>query len=69
MNFPARTPPPLVVLQLSDSHLSADPQALYREQSADANLARLHRHDGEPPGTARGLATSGTLDGCTGHCS
>lgn len=41
MNLPTTTEKPLVLLQLSDSHLSADPQALYREQSADANLASL----------------------------
>lgn len=45
MNLPTTQNPdrarPLTLLQLSDSHLSADPQASYRDQSADANLASL----------------------------
>ncbi len=45
MNLPTTQSPdrsrPLTLLQLSDSHLSADPQARYRDQSADANLASL----------------------------
>ncbi len=32
---------PFTLLQLSDSHLSADPAAEYRGQNADANLGRL----------------------------
>lgn len=32
---------PFTLLQLSDSHLSADPAASYRGQNADANLLRL----------------------------
>jgi Icc protein len=32
---------PFTLLQLSDSHLSADPAAEYRGQNADANLERL----------------------------
>ncbi|MFP4207435.1 MAG: metallophosphoesterase [Wenzhouxiangella sp.] len=34
-------PEPFTLLQLSDSHLAADPAADYRGQNADANLARL----------------------------
>ncbi|QKK01318.1 MAG: hypothetical protein HND55_00850 [Pseudomonadota bacterium] len=41
MNLPAATQQPITVLQLSDSHLPADPQARYRGQSADVNLASL----------------------------
>jgi Icc protein len=41
MNLPAATPKPTTLLQLSDSHLSEDPQAEYRGQPADANLATL----------------------------
>ncbi len=41
MNLPAASLPPTTLLQLSDSHLSEDPQALYRGQPADANLAGL----------------------------
>lgn len=41
MNLPAATPQPVTLLQLSDSHLSKDPQARYRGQLADANLASL----------------------------
>jgi Icc protein len=41
MNLPASTPKPTTLLQLSDSHLSEDPQAEYRGQPADANLASL----------------------------
>ncbi|NBB92935.1 MAG: hypothetical protein GVY32_07195 [Gammaproteobacteria bacterium] len=41
MNLPAATPKPTTLLQLSDSHLSEDPQAEYRGQPADANLASL----------------------------
>lgn len=40
-SLPATAKQPVTLLQLSDSHLSADPQALYRGQSADANLASL----------------------------
>ncbi|HLS06145.1 MAG TPA: metallophosphoesterase [Wenzhouxiangella sp.] len=36
-----KTDSALTVVQLSDTHLSADPQALYRGQNPDANLARL----------------------------
>lgn len=41
MNLPAATEQPITLLQLSDSHLSEDPQARYRGQPADANLATL----------------------------
>lgn len=41
MNLPAATEQPITLLQLSDSHLSEDPQARYRGQHADANLASL----------------------------
>ncbi|RFF26773.1 MULTISPECIES: metallophosphoesterase [unclassified Wenzhouxiangella] len=41
MNLPATTAQPITLLQLSDSHLSKDPQARYRGQPADANLASL----------------------------
>jgi len=42
MNMPYALPQqPITVLQLSDSHLAADPQARYRDQPADANLAEL----------------------------
>jgi Icc protein len=41
MILPAATPKPITILQLSDSHLSEDPQARYRGQPADANLASL----------------------------
>lgn len=37
----AATQQPITLLQLSDSHLSEDPQARYRGQPADANLAGL----------------------------
>lgn len=40
-SLPNTTGSALMVVQLSDTHLSADPQALYRGQNADANLARL----------------------------
>lgn len=39
--LPARTEQPVTVLQLSDSHLAEDPQARYRGQLPDANLAGL----------------------------
>src|SRR5690625_3989526 len=38
---PDKTGSALTVVQLSDTHLAADPQALYRGQNPDANLARL----------------------------
>ncbi|MFW5926724.1 MAG: metallophosphoesterase [Wenzhouxiangella sp.] len=40
-SLPATDPRPFCLLQLSDSHLSADPQARYRGENADQNLARL----------------------------
>lgn len=39
--LPARTEPPITLLQLSDSHLGEDPQARYRGELPDANLASL----------------------------
>jgi Icc protein len=41
MNMPAIARQPTTVLQLSDSHLSADTRADYRGQQPDANLASL----------------------------
>jgi len=32
---------PLRIIQISDCHVSADPDALYRDQSADANLQKI----------------------------
>ncbi|MDZ7789025.1 MAG: metallophosphoesterase [Xanthomonadales bacterium] len=39
--LPAQPEQPITLLQLSDSHLSQDPQAVYRGVHADANLASL----------------------------